>query len=65
LRFGYEQVNVFRHDYVADYYKAVTIAHQLKHLEEKIAALWRAQERLALVTAGRDEVQSACAVVTP
>ena len=63
--FADQEVNVFRHDHVADHYGTISDAGLFEDAEEKIAALWRSEQRAALVVAERDEVQIACSVTAP
>ena len=64
LRFADEQVNVFRHDDIADDGKAIGAAGWLEHAKEKIAAARGVQKRKTTVAADSDEVQVPLAVVS-
>jgi hypothetical protein len=62
LGFAEQQMNVFRHDHVADHHELVASPHPLENLEKQVAALGAAQERLSLITTERDVVEVAGSV---
>jgi hypothetical protein len=63
--FADQEVNVFGHDHVADHYATISDAGLFEDAEEKIATLWRSEQRAALVATEGDEVQIACSVTAP
>lgn len=50
-------MNVLRHHHKSNHREPVSISHLLHDLEQKIAALGSAQQRLAIATTPGDEVQ--------
>src|ERR1700728_2287977 len=62
VRFGDEQVNVFRHDDVSDNYEPVALPGRLQNRKEAIAARWCAKKRQAVITGTSNEVQMMSAV---
>jgi hypothetical protein len=64
LRFGQQEMNVFRHDHVADDHETVAAAGLLEDAEEEIAIAGRAEKGKAPVTTVGDEVGVSSAVVT-
>src|ERR1700736_5991653 len=59
-----EQMNMLRHQHIADHHKTVATAYLLQDFEKHIAAARRAQQRSTLITTGGDVVEISAAVVT-
>jgi hypothetical protein len=55
LLFANQQVNVLRHDHVADNNELITHAHPLQHGKEYVATARRSEKRLSPITTTGDE----------
>jgi hypothetical protein len=62
LRFANQQMEVFRHDYIAEHDKAVASPYFFQKVEQQVAAAGDAQQGEPAVTTAGDEVQIAGAV---
>ena len=63
LRFADQQMNVLRHDYIADHDEAIALPNLFEDAQEKITAPCVAQPGLAMVATASDEVEMLGAVV--
>jgi hypothetical protein len=54
---------MFRHDYIADYHKAVALPHFFQNFQEQVAAAGAGQPGLAVVATASEEVQMPVAVI--
>ena len=54
--FAEEQVDMLRHDNIADQGEAVQVAHFIQNLDKDISSANRAQERQAPIASERDEM---------
>jgi len=55
LRFAYQQMSVFGHDYVADDDELIAFAHLFHHRQKKVTAARGAEQRLAPITTASNE----------
>src|SRR5690242_838864 len=65
IRLGHEEMEVLRHDHVADHDETVILAGALQNLQKQTAAIRLGQERPPLITTAGDEVEVSPTVVTP
>ena len=59
-----EQMDMFRHQDIADHHKTVATAYLLRDFKRQIAAARRSQQRPTLITTGGDVMEVSAAVVT-
>jgi len=64
LRFADQQMEVFRHDHVAEHNKAVALPDFFQKVEQQVATAGSAQQGKSAVTTAGDEVQIVGTVVT-
>jgi hypothetical protein len=63
LRFTQQQVNVLRHDDIADNHEMVATANLLQDAEKEVTIALSGQQRLPLVATGGDEMNIVGSVV--
>ena len=63
LRFANQQMNVLRHDHIADHHEAIPLPDLFQDLQKQIAATSRSQPRLPVIATASEKVEMLVPVI--